>query len=187
MPGARPRIEERFATMRVQCEGTILTDRFALHELGEDDATPTYLDWLNPERSPYLSSGSQYRSVDQLRAYIAEKLRRDDVLFLGIFRRSDGAHIGNVKYEPVDIERRFATLGVLIGDIGSRGQGVAGEVIAASGRWLRNNYGIRQILLGVDWNNAAAMRAYEKIGFRISETSSLQFSNPEWPVMCWEP
>lgn len=187
MPGARPCIGKRFATMRVQCKVTILTNRFALRELGEDDATLTYLDWLDPERSPYLVTGSQYRNLDDLRTYIAEKRQRADVLLLGIFRRSDGVHIGNVKYEPIDIDQRFATLGVLVGDIGSRGKNVAGEAIAASGRWLKDNYGIRQIRLGVDRKNVAAMRAYEKIGFRTVETGLLQSSNPECPVMCWEP
>jgi len=86
-------------------------------------------------------------------------------LFLGIFNKVDGLHIGNIKYEPVNTQQQYAIMGILIGDSAWRGMGVASEVIVASSDWLHKNKNINHIVLGVNKTNAAAIRVYQKIGF----------------------
>ena len=61
---------------------------------------------------------------------------------------------------------------MLIGDRDFRGRGVAGEIIAATAAWLRQE-GLREIVLGVARDNPAAIRAYEKAGFEIGDTPHL--------------
>ena len=80
--------------------------------------------------------------------------------------RDSGEHIGNIKYEPIDIEEHQATMGILIGEENWRGRGVATEVINKSAIWLQENLTINKILLGVDVGNIGAIRAYEKSGFK---------------------
>ncbi len=166
-------------------ETGILTERFLLRPLNVDDATDTYLDWLSDDRAEFISTAHQVQKIDDLRAYIASKTERPDVLFLGIFDRKEGSHIGNVKFEPVDSELGYAIMGILVGDTERRGKGVAAEVISECGRSLKESRNIRQMILGVETANAAAIRAYEKIGFDISETPYLPNSNPEIITMCW--
>src|SRR5688572_15055329 len=139
----------------------ILTERFRLRPLRASDATQSYLDWFAEDRAKHIVSASAMQSLADLRAYIDSKSGRADVLFLGIFRLSDGVHIGNVKFEPVDRERGYAIAGILIGDVDSRGTGVAPEVLSACGAWLKHNWNIRQLVLGVSRENQAAIRAYE--------------------------
>ena len=141
----------------------ISTNRFTLKPLNLGDVTQRYADWLNNSSTNlYISSKL---SLKELKGYVAERCNRDDVLFLGIFNKVDGLHIGNIKYEPVNTQKSYAVMGILRGDSAWRGKGVAGEVILASADWLHKNKNINHIVLGVNKTNAAAIRAYQKIGF----------------------
>jgi ribosomal-protein-alanine N-acetyltransferase len=148
-------------------EGPVLsTERFRLRRLTTDDATARYLGWLADEDARrYIQTARATRSLEDLRNYIAKRDAKADVLFLGIFERENGAHIGNIKYEPIDFTRGNAEMGILVGEPDWRGRGVAGEVILVSARWLRAHHGISLIQLGVESNNEAALRAYLRTGF----------------------
>ena len=142
----------------------ILTDRFVLRSLSIKDVTKRYADWLSDETtSKYILTRL---TLIELKHYVVERSSRDDVLFLGIFNKINGAHIGNIKYEPIEVERRQATMGILIGEKEWRGKGVASEVIIASANALNQRLKIEKIILGVSKDNSAAIRAYEKIGFK---------------------
>lgn len=145
----------------------IHTDRFVLRPLRPEDATPRYLRWLHSRLARrYIQGATARPTLVELRAYIAARHARSDVLFLGIFLRSTGEHIGNIKYEPIDSVRRTAEMGILVGERTWRGRSVAAEVIRASAEWLHSYRDVRKILLGVDLANKGALAAYRKVGFR---------------------
>jgi RimJ/RimL family protein N-acetyltransferase len=145
---------------------TIQTERLTLRELRISDVTQTYLAWLrDPAAQRWIAGADQ--DLSGLREYVHERIGRFDVLFLGIFDRQTGIHIGNIKFEPVSRERALAVMGVLIGDPRWRGQHVFGEALKACAGWLKQHCGIEQISLGVDVSNTAALRAYQKSGFVI--------------------
>ena len=163
----------------------IATPRFILRDLRQEDITPAYLAWFaDPAAKKHIAAAATTRTIEELREYLAERTGRSDVLFLGIFDRSTGVHIGNVKYEPVDGARGYAVMGILIGDPAYRGHGVAPEAIAASARWLRAERGIREILLGVHRDNAAAIGAYTRLGFVVEPSPHLQVAEDSW-TMVW--
>lgn len=143
----------------------IQTTRFTLRPLTVADVSPRYLSWLSEDRVLRFINGARGdNQLEELKSYVAQREGRVDVLFLGIFTHA-GEHIGNIKYEPVDCRRGIAVMGILIGEVAWRGKGVAGEVIHASAMWLHEHRGIAQIVLGVDHDNIAGIRAYEKLGF----------------------
>lgn len=152
----------------------ITTPRFSLRSLTIDDATARYSSWFDEvTSSQYITAAQCDHGVESLRAYIMEREGRDDVLFLGIFTRYGHEHIGNIKYEPVDLVHGYAVMGMLIGEREWRGQGVAEEVIQHSAAWLQQTWGIREILLGVAKDNHAAISAYEKAGFKREQTKRI--------------
>ena len=154
----------------------INTERLQLKSLTTKDVTEKYLSWFNQSKEieKYISFAQKCEGIDSLMQYVKDKKDREDVLFLGVFC-SLGQHIGNIKYEPIDLKNRTATMGILIGDKEWRGKGVASEVIKISGKYLKNNYGIKYIDLGVDKSNARAISAYEKINFKIIEENNTGF------------
>jgi RimJ/RimL family protein N-acetyltransferase len=162
------------------------TARFELRELTLADATERYLSWLSDDQArKYITAAAATKGLADLRDYIGERIGREDVLFLGIFDRDTHAHIGNIKYEPIDAAQRCATMGILIGDPAYRGRGVTPEVLEASARWLQSRRGIEQILLGVDRENVGAIRAYEKVGFVLEESPLLRKDSAESLCMVW--
>lgn len=165
----------------------LLTKRFLLRELTVEDATPRYLSWLSDaDARRFIVAAATTSELADLRRYVSERSGRQDVLFLGIFSRADGLHIGNIKYEPLDPVAGYAIMGILIGDPAFRSQGVTPEVVSASASWLRDNRAITQILLGVGNDNHAAIRAYEKIGFVRTDSPYLRPAHEAmamvWPV-----
>lgn len=144
----------------------IETDRFLIQKLAVSDVSDIYLSWLSDSTSGrWIVAADKTKRLDDLRMYVKEKSSHPGVLFLGIFDKLSGVHIGNIKYEPIAKEISSTVMGVLIGDPDYRGRGVFGEVYASTAAWLKANLQVRDIFLGVDAENTSAIRAYVKAGF----------------------
>ncbi len=161
----------------------ILSERFALRPITEEDVTERYLNWLgDADVKRYIAAAGTKRLSD-LKEYVSLKIGREDILFLGIFERATGLHVGNIKYEPINTELGYAIMGLLIGDSQYRGKGVTAEVLRSSAKWLKRHRKIKQILLGVRKDNLAAISAYKKVGFRLSKSEFLR-NHPS--TMVWD-
>lgn len=164
----------------------IRTDRFVLRDLTLADVTQQYLNWLGePVTRQFISTAADVGRLNELSEYVGSRINRDDVLFLGIFVNSSGQHIGNIKFEPVDVRNGYAVMGILIGEPAWRGKGVGPEVIAASAYWLRDNLGISEVVLGVEKQNLAAVRAYRSIGFEAESTKWINVDPDSAFTMVW--
>lgn len=151
-------------------DAVLRTDRFLLRPLAETDVNDRYLGWFSGRGAANISSHPA--SLADLRAYVRARRNRPDVLFLAILHADMGDHLGNLKFEPVDLDRGEAVLGIFIGEPSWQGKGVASEIIPAAAGWLHANRGLRRISLGVATGNDAARRAYAKVGF-VPENSPL--------------
>lgn len=157
----------------------IKTKRFFLRPLSTTDVTERYLGWLKDLNSNrFIQTASSDHTLESLQNYIKARQDREDILFLGIFSKEDGLHIGNIKFEPIDYINRTTTMGVLIGDLDWIGKGVFTEVLNACAEWLSRNYSLNIICLGVDNENRSAIRAYLKAGFRFVNDNPTQSTNP---------
>tara|TARA_B110000902_G_scaffold267188_1_gene358951 strand:+ start:6691 stop:7215 length:525 start_codon:yes stop_codon:yes gene_type:complete len=158
----------------------IETDRFILRTLTSEDASPKYARWLDEQSSlGFIATAKEKNHIEHIRKYILERNVKDDVLFLGIFTRSDFNHIGNIKYEPINYTARYAVVGVMIGESDWQGKAVLSEVIAASTEWLKEHCHINKIVLGVNLNNQYAIKAYEKSGFKVEKTNTLLITSSQ--------
>lgn len=164
----------------------IETERFFLRTLTKEDINRRYLNWINgPNKSEYIFYSDEKRSLDDLSIYVENKLHDESVLFLGVFIRGSGTHIGNIKYEPIDFQKGFAVMGILIGDENWKGKGVANEAIKESAIWLKKMCGIQQIILGVDVRNINAIKAYQKCGFYLEDSMYIENYNKNHKTMVW--
>ena len=144
----------------------IETGRVILRELTVADVSERYLEWLSdPEARKWIAAAAEAQRMADLKDYVAQRVGRADVLFLGIFDKSSGAHIGNIKYEPVLSDQGSAAMGILVGDPLFRGKGVFAEVFGASSAWLKKERRITRIHLGVEKAHQAALKAYQNAGF----------------------
>lgn len=149
------------------------TPRTLIRPLSVDDVSERYLSWLDDaDAKRWIAGASETRRLSVLRSYVEEKVRREDVLFLGIFDKCDGTHIGNIKYDPIVPRIQASVMGVFIGETIYRGKGLFEEVFLPTASWLQRYREIEKIYLGVDEDNESAIRAYEKVGFLFIEASA---------------
>jgi ribosomal-protein-alanine N-acetyltransferase len=164
----------------------IETPRFQLRLLTIQDVNERYRSWFNPETARMgIASARRPPTLQELRDFIAERAGRPDVLFLGIFARESGEHIGNIKYEPIHRDERYAVMGILIGEKAWWGKGVTAEVLRATARWLAEQCGTQEIVLGVMKDNLLARRSYEKVGFRARQTDRIRIDPRIHEAMVW--
>ncbi len=150
----------------MQLQFAIQTSRFSLKTLHPEDVTPIYLNWFKEvEVRKYILAANSIKNLECLKRFAKNNLDSEQSLLLGIFTKVGNKHIGNIKFEPIDIKTKESTLGILIGDLDWRGKGVAREVIRGAMKSLSDTLGITRYLLGVDLGNTAAYKAYTKLGF----------------------
>jgi [ribosomal protein S5]-alanine N-acetyltransferase len=147
----------------------INTKRFLLRSLQVEDVSEKYVGWISdqPQERFILYDKA---NLKHLKNYVKGINSKQNVLFLGIYTRHSGEHIGNIKYEPIDIKNSYSIMGILVGEQDWRSRSVALEVIRASANFLKENLGISYIYLGVNKNNFAAVKAFKKVGFMEKTT-----------------
>lgn len=157
----------------------IKTERFLLKILTEDQVSPVYLSWFSPQNNvEYIEYASKKNiTIESLKTFVQEKLISTDCLFFAIYDFKENKHIGNIKFEPFNISKGYTVLGVLIGAAEWRGKGVFTEVVEAIAVEFKKNK-IHKIYLGVNKENNAAVKAYEKAGF-ISDAENFLEIKPE--------
>ena len=148
----------------------INSDRCYLRQLSVRDDLTSYLYWMKtPSNNPFIISAALTYDLTQLKAFINTCNNRSDVILFGIFANENNVHIGNIKFDEINLIDKSAILGILIGDKEYRGKGIAQEVIRVGALWLQDVYNIQTIKLGVDSDNLYALNLYLKLGFKIVE------------------
>ena len=145
-------------------------DKIYLRPLTAEDATPGYCAWLNdPEVTKYLEVKSC--TMEELKAYIKRHVDSPNSMFLGIFDKINGKHIGNIKLEPINHKSGTAVLGIVIGDKEYWGKGVGTEAVKLCVRWVFESLGLNELTLGFIAGHVAAERSYERAGFAYLRTN----------------
>lgn len=147
-------------------EVAIETERLRLAPLARDHANGPYVDWMNDsEIVRYLEARFANQDVRSIADYI-DRVNADDQLFMfGMFLKSTGAHIGNIKLGPINREHRRADVGFLIGDKSCWGQGYASEAIRAITEHAFGVLGLHKVTAGIYQPNEGSRRALLKAGF----------------------
>lgn len=148
-------------------EDEIQTERFMLRVIHPGiDLFQPYLSWMRDENlNRFIQGANKNITLENLHRYVDEKNQSPNSLLLGIFHRETSKHIGNLKLEPISFGVD-ATLGILIGDEAWRRKGVGFEVINRVIEYSFDRFKLNKIQLGVDPSNLAAVRLYEKLGFK---------------------
>jgi len=149
------------------------TKRLYIRNIKFQDVSVQYLYWLKNDNNKYIINSNNYTKLEDLKNYVITMNSKPNVLFLAIFDKVTKKHIGNIKYDPINIKDKFTIMGILIGNDAYKGMGIAKEVIIITASFLYNKFGIDKIFLGVNKNNLSAIIAYEKIGFVISNNNYL--------------
>lgn len=132
----------------------------------ESDIGPHYQSWFDdPEIRRFIKYARSRPSLESLTAYWRAANAEPGTDFLGFFLNDDGRHIGNMKFEtgPEDDEMH---VGFLIGPREWRRAGILTDALAPTIARVRvSRPNLRRIYLTVSPDNAAAIGAFNKLGF----------------------
>lgn len=136
-----------------------------------------YLSWLrDTENNPFINSADKDFRLSDLRNFVNQKNKSDTALLFGVFLWEKPKLIGTIKLEPINYSSKTTWLGMLIGDVPSRGQGYGFEALNAVLGYAFNVLKLEKVLLGVDKMNSPAIHLYSKIGFKVAEENDSNFT-----------
>jgi len=163
--------------------GKVESENYYLRSLVPNiDNLSNYISWMiDVSQNKFIDGVRQNFTIEELKSYITEKNNSSNSILFGIFDKSNGNHVGNVKLEPI-LENSYAWIGILIGESAYRGKGVGFEVITSIMRFSKEALHLSQLFLGVNKSNTPALRLYMKLGFVEIIDSSTQAD--EIRMMC---
>jgi len=164
---------------------TLSTERFDVRELTINDATQHYLDWFKQDEiTKYIAHVPH--SLNELADYIKANQTDETAFLFGIFLHNSSKHIGNIRYEFAYNCHEKVDMGILLGDVNWRGKGVAAEAITALSHYFAEHFATKEIVLGVDSANVAAVKVYERIGFVEKEKILIEAPEKIGLLMVWD-
>jgi UDP-4-amino-4,6-dideoxy-N-acetyl-beta-L-altrosamine N-acetyltransferase len=126
---------------------------------------PTFVRWFgDPEVREFLMINRPISTAEEEK-WFERKLEEEDSEIFAI-ETTDGTHIGNIELMDVDLRHRHAELGIVIGEKAYWGKGYGSDAIRALLAFGFEEMNLHRVFLRVYEDNARAIRAYEKCGFR---------------------
>lgn len=146
-----------------------------LRPLRADDVTEAYVGWLNsPDVHRYLQTRATDHTIAGVRGWVESTRKHPGVHLFGIFERSDGRHIGNVKLAKLG-PHRLADVGILIGERSCWGKGYATSAIRQAADFAFNGAEFDKLSAEAYAENLGSIRAFEKAGFRVEGVRKKHF------------
>lgn len=137
-----------------------------LRALERADA-PTILPWVNDQQ--VIQHLLMYKPMNLAaeEAFIDAVNRSDHDVAFGIVKAGSEELIGVTGLHRVDTKNRHAMFGIFIGAAAHRGKGYGTETTALVVRYAFDTLNLNRVWLHVYEDNKGAIRAYEKVGFRL--------------------
>lgn len=149
-------------------DAPLTTERLLLRSLTLHDATDEYCSWLNDKNvNRYLESRFRQFTVEDIADFISSCNASSNTLLLGLIRRTTGKHIGNIKIGPIDRNHGLGDIGLLIGESGEWGLGLAREAIKALTEYALGPLDLHKVTAGCYEGNIASRKAFESCGFVV--------------------
>ena len=147
----------------------LIGQRVMLREYQAEDIAPMRT-WVNDETvTRYLSTRfwAPQTSVDT-QEFLSRMLQSSHNAYnFVIAAKEDARYIGQLDMFRVDWKLRQGEIGMVIASAEDRGRGYGTEALQLLSRFAFQTLGLERIELEVHSENAAAIRCYEKAGFRL--------------------
>ncbi len=139
-------------------------ERVQLRRMGPEDAADVVRLRSDPDVQAQLFS-ERPPTVDEHLRWLADVEARGDRHEFMIVERTSGRSVGTIGLSHVDRTHRRAEYGVLLGETGARGKGLASEASRLLLDYAFRTLGLVRVYLHVLADNEAAVRLYERVGF----------------------
>ncbi len=165
----RPKRTRRTASEDATATVPVLNIRGKKVALGpiRRDLLSVYLRWINDfEVTRTLDLPMRPFPLEFEETWYQRMTQSDRDLAFTVYDRKTLRPIGNAGLHQIDHQQRTAEFGMAIGEKEFWGKGYGTETTSLLLAYGFRNLGLHNIMLRVFANNSAAIRAYEKAGFR---------------------
>lgn len=139
-----------------------------MRPISQNEINERYVAWLNdPQINRYLEVRNNKQTIDSVISYINSTRSKKECEVFAIYTKKDLLHIGNVSitsYNPNN--QRYASYGIMIGDIKAQELGWGGEVLILIIEYLFKDPLIIKIAGSVVAEHEKAMRSLDLLGFK---------------------
>ena len=143
-------------------------DEIILRPLEKGDINKKYLSWLNDrEVTKFLDLRVFPSTLDDLRAFYRHTQNPKNDVLLAIVDKESNEHVGNIKLGNIDWIHRYAELAIMLGDKSFWGKGYGQRSTALILEYGFKKLNLNKIILCVYAPHKAAIRIYQKLGFKI--------------------
>jgi len=139
-------------------------EKVSLRPLAREDAEDVVRWRGDPEVHAQMFAAAPPSLEEHLRWFASLEGRNDRVEFV-IVENDGGRPIGTIGLSGIDRVNRRAEYGILIGDRGARGRGLAREASRLLLAYAFGELGMHRVYLHVFRENEAAVRLYGRLGF----------------------
>jgi len=143
---------------------SLITNRYFLRTLGPNDATESYVAWMNDPDVNRTLNPKPKQTVDSIKDYILSHDNQNSFLF-GIFTKKQH-HIGNISFRSQP-EHKMAIMGIMIGDKAHWGAAAALEARSAVLDWAFDFLGLNKVEAGCHHTNAPAVYNFRRQGWTL--------------------
>ena len=142
-----------------------MSDAVTLGPLLDADL-PVLFDWINQPEQVHWNAAYHPVSETDHREWFDAVRRRSDVVIFAIRTTAGGRLVGSCQLRNIDPVHGNAELQIRIGVVAERGHGHGTEAVRQLVRFGFHELNLHRVYLHVFAHNDAAIRAYEKSGFR---------------------
>ena len=132
-----------------------------------DDDTDLIVKWRNNARVFNNFVFSEKLTPQMHKEWLEEKVKTGLVRQFIIIERQTDIPIGSVYFRDIDESNKTAEYGIFIGEDEAIGKGYGKEVAELTIKYAFDNMGLDKISLRVFKDNIAAIKSYEKAGFKF--------------------
>ncbi|MDP2340450.1 MAG: GNAT family protein [Deltaproteobacteria bacterium] len=150
----------------------LIGERVQLRAIERADL-PTFVRWMNdPHTRSLIARSSPLSMAEEERWFDALLKSTTDVVFVIETRGPPGKArlIGTCGMHKIDWKNRNCAVGIVVGDVGDRGQGYGTDAMACLVRHAFADLGLYRVELEVFPDNPAALKSYERCGFVVEGT-----------------
>lgn len=151
-------------------------DAIVLRDLTADDVSDRYCEWLNdPEVNRYLETRFEPQTRERVLDYVQAQAHAPDSILLGIMRKADGRHLGNLRIGEINRHHDTATIALVIGEKSAWGQGVGTEAIRLASTYAMQSLRLRKLTARCYATNVGSIHAFERAGWTREGHQRAQF------------
>ena len=155
-----------------------------LRPLTIGDVNKEYISWLNDkENNRHRFFAIAKSTMTSLKNFVYKRTKDPNVFFFAIIDIQSNTHIGNIKLEPIDWQKKSAIFGRLIGSKVFKRKGYGTEAVKLILEFSFKTLKLHKVCAGCLKSNIGAIKSNKKNGMKIETRKKVNIKNMHYEIV----